>query len=86
MYLTIIIVLQYYIISFLCMYVLKIPKNRTRHRIARPVQRTTSTTTTEDSLPLSSTESYLSKANRRRKFRPEYTTTPTPNYEEGIYF
>lgn len=68
------------------MYVLKIPKNRTRQRITRPVQRTTTTTTTEDSLPLSSTESYASKANRRRKFRPEYTTTSTPNYEEGIYF
>jgi len=63
----------------------KIPKNRVRQRISRPIQRTTTTTTisTEDTQPNLSTESYSSKANRRRKFRPEYTTTSTPSYEEA---
>lgn len=67
---------------------LKVPRDRTRHRIARPVQRTTTATaevsSVEDTSPFSSTESYASKANRRRKFRPEFkSTTTTSNYEEG---
>ncbi|KAL4113271.1 hypothetical protein QTP88_016929 [Uroleucon formosanum] len=64
----------------------KIQKDRIRQRITRPIQRsTTTTTTTEESTPSSSaTESYSSKVNRRRKFRPEYTTTSTLSYEEEI--
>ncbi|XP_027843401.2 LOW QUALITY PROTEIN: mucin-5AC [Aphis gossypii] len=62
----------------------EIQRDRTRQRITRPIQRSTTTTTTEESTPSSSTESYSLKANRRRKFRPEYTTTSTPSYEEEI--
>ncbi|XP_026815829.1 flocculation protein FLO11-like isoform X2 [Rhopalosiphum maidis] len=64
----------------------EIQRDRTRQRITRPIQRsTTTTTTTEESTPSSSTESYLLKGvNRRRKFRPEYTTTSTPSYEEEL--
>lgn len=75
----------YFCFSFVT---LKVPRDRTRHRIARPVQRTTTAiaevSSVEDTSPFSSTESYASKANRRRKFRPEFkSTTTTSNYEEG---
>ena len=66
-------------------YYFKIQKDRTRQRITRPIQRSTTTTTTTEESPLSSsTESYSLKTNRRRKFRPEYTTTSTSSYEEGM--
>uniref|UniRef100_A0A2H8TTC1 chitinase n=1 Tax=Melanaphis sacchari TaxID=742174 RepID=A0A2H8TTC1_9HEMI len=62
----------------------EIQRDRPRQRITRPIQRSTTTTTTEESTPSSSTESYSLKVNRRRKFRPEYTTTSTPSYEEEL--
>lgn len=79
----------YLLCFYFCFHLfLKVPRDRTRHRIARPVQRTTTATaevsSVEDTSPFSSTESYASKANRRRKFRPEFkSTTTTSNYEEG---
>ncbi|XP_050522809.1 uncharacterized protein LOC126895227 isoform X3 [Daktulosphaira vitifoliae] len=48
----------------------KIRRDRNRFRGTRPPIRTT--TAVEE--PQSSTESYVAKVNRRRKFRPEYTT------------